>query len=148
MRRAFVIGVGMTTFIKPVRESNPDYHVKSCRFESNARPIAKCNKQSGICLWWLLCWSATFDDVGQTVIPIYNLNNNCSTGPTTIHLNYRAKSGGLCFMFGDGENVKRLNREDFSDRADPLGSWTMQLYILVMRALKICRNMERLLTFS
>jgi sterol carrier protein 2 len=26
-RRVFVVGVGMTKFIKPGREGNPDYHI-------------------------------------------------------------------------------------------------------------------------
>lgn len=34
-------------------------------------------------------------EVGMTGIPVYNVNNNCSTGSTAIHLGAKMITGGV-----------------------------------------------------
>merc|ERR1711977_378111 len=41
------------------------------------------------------CGQRVFYQFGMTQIPIYNVNNNCSTGSTGLHLGRTMISGGM-----------------------------------------------------
>lgn len=62
-------------------------------------------------------------EVGMTGVPVYNVNNNCATSSSALHLGKNLIAGGvydciLCFGF-DKMQVGALNTS-FTDRADPL----------------------------
>jgi len=132
MKRVFVVGVGMTKFIKPGRPGNPDYPIMAKQATLRAlrdlnMPYSKVQQAAVGYVYGDSCsGQRALYEVGQTGIPIYNLNNNCSTGSTAIHLSYRAIAGGFCDLalsLGFEKMQKGSLGKTFTDRADPLGPW-------------------------
>lgn len=101
MSKVFVIGVGMTKFIKPGNPLNPDYpemakqaglralHDAGISFKKIEQ--ATCSYVYGDST----CGQRAMYELGMTGIPIYNINNNCSSGSSAIHLGYSFVKGGL-----------------------------------------------------
>jgi len=62
-------------------------------------------------------------EVGMSGIPVYNVNNNCSTGSTAIHIGYNLIRGGLhdCVLAAGFEKMEKgsLNLK-WPDRTNPL----------------------------
>lgn len=98
-RRVNVIGVGMVKFQKP--GASDEYNVMA----SNA--IREAMKDAGVKFEHIeqafagyvygdsTCGQRALYEVGMTGIPIFNVNNNCSTGSTALWLAARAIRGGL-----------------------------------------------------
>ena len=62
-------------------------------------------------------------EVGMSGIPIYNVNNNCSTGSSAIHLAKNMVAGGIhsCVLAFGFEKMERGSLGlKFPDRANPL----------------------------
>ncbi|KAG6300138.1 sterol carrier protein 2 [Claviceps aff. purpurea] len=84
----YVLGVGMTKFIKPRHQV--DY--TQLGFEAGIKALldAHINYDSieqGIacyCYGDSTCGQRVFYQFGMTKIPLYNVNNNCSTGSTGL----------------------------------------------------------------
>lgn len=132
MKRVFVVGNGMTKFIKPGRITNPDYTVMGKQSTLRALrdlglPYNMVQQAAVGYVYGDSCsGQRTLYEVGQTGIPIYNLNNNCSTGSTALHLSYRAVAGGfvdLALALGFEKMQKGSLGKVYNDRADPLGPW-------------------------
>ena len=132
MRRVFVIGVGMSKFLKPGHPSNPDYPLLAkqsvLRALRDAKlPYTKIQQASVGYVYADSCaGQRALYEVGQTGIPIYNVNNNCATGSTAIHMCYQAIAGGFCDLslaLGFERMQKGSIGKTFLDRADPLGPW-------------------------
>ena len=87
---AYVIGVGMTKFLKP--RGKVDY--VELGFEAGVKAMldAKINyddvEQGVACYIYggSTCGQRVFYQFGMTQIPIYNVNNNRSTGSTGLHM--------------------------------------------------------------
>ena len=136
MKRVFVVGVGMTKFIKPGRPGNPDYPEMGKQATLRAlRDLGlpyKFVQQAAVGYVYAdsCAGQRTLYEVGQTGIPIYNVNNNCATGSTAIHLSYRAIAGGFCDLalaLGFEKMGKGSLGKTFTDgRADPLGPWDLK----------------------
>jgi sterol carrier protein 2 len=62
-------------------------------------------------------------DVGMSGVPIYNVNNNCATGSSAIHLAKNLIAGGIhnCVLAVGFEKMERGSLGlKFPDRTNPL----------------------------
>jgi sterol carrier protein 2 len=90
MQPCYVLGVGMTKFIKP--RGKVEY--TELGFEAGVKAMldAQINYddvEQGVacyCYGDSTCGQRVFYQFGMTQIPIYNVNNNCSTGSTGLHM--------------------------------------------------------------
>jgi len=128
-RRVFVIGVGMTKFIKPGQATAPDYP------EMSKQAINRALRDAGIqykeidqvVAGYVAGDSAAGQravyEVGLSGVPIYNVNNNCSTGSTALYMAKKFIQGGLsecALAFGFEKMKKGSLGTFFNDRALPL----------------------------
>jgi acetyl-CoA acetyltransferase len=69
------------------------------------------------------CGQRALYEIGLTGIPIYNVNNNCSTGSTALYLAKQLVEGGLaeCVMAVGFEKMERGSLgSKFTDRTNPM----------------------------
>lgn len=91
MVKVFVVGVGMTAFLKP-SDSNPKFYQLAATAVRRALRDARLdyNAIEQACAGYVYSESTAGQralyEVGMTGIPVYNVNNNCSTGSTAIIL--------------------------------------------------------------
>ena len=127
--RAYVLGVGMTKFIKP--RGKVDY--TELGFEAGIKAMldAKINyddvDQGVACYVYgdSTCGQRVFYQFGMTQKPIYNVNNNCSTGSTGLHLARTLVSHGAadCILVVGFEKMNPGSLQSyFNDRANPIGT--------------------------
>ncbi|XP_077865417.1 sterol carrier protein 2-like [Saccoglossus kowalevskii] len=104
--RVFVIGVGMTKFEKPGRRKDFDYPDMAKESGTKALKDAGISFKDvehasvGYCYGDSTCGQRAVYQLGMTGIPIYNVNNNCSTGSTALLIAKQLIEGGLanCVM--------------------------------------------------
>lgn len=88
--KIYVIGVGMTKFEKPGKRENFDYPDMAKEAVTKALQDAKISYDTvkAACVGYVYgdstCGQRALYDVGLTGCPIYNVNNNCSTGSTAL----------------------------------------------------------------
>ncbi|KAK4951510.1 hypothetical protein LTR10_010486 [Elasticomyces elasticus] len=125
----YVLGVGMTKFIKP--RGKVDY--TELGFEAGVKAMldAQVNYdeiEAGIacyCYGDSTCGQRVFYQFGMTQIPIYNVNNNCSTGSTGLHLGRTMIAGGMAdavLVVGFEKMFPGSLQSFFNDRANPTGT--------------------------
>ncbi|KAL8807690.1 MAG: hypothetical protein Q9223_004249 [Gallowayella weberi] len=125
---AYVLGVGLTKFVKP--RGKIDY--TELGFEAGIKALldAQINYddvEQGIacyCYGDSTCGQRVFYQFGMTHIPIYNVNNNCSTGSTGLHMARQAVSHGAadCVMVVGFEKMFPGSLQGFfKDRTNPVG---------------------------
>ena len=96
-KKVYVIGVGMTKFTKPGDPAAPDYHIagKEAILEALADAGIGYDKVqqawTGYVYGDSCCGMRAVYEVGQTGIPIFNVNSNCSTG-SSAHSSWPAAS--------------------------------------------------------
>ena len=126
-RRVNVIGVGMTKFAKPGQSD--DYHVMASKAAHAALQDAKIPYETveqayaGYVYGDSTCGQRAMYEVGLTGIPVFNVNNNCSTGSTAIMLAKQAVEGGLiecALVVGFEKMEKGALGSKFTDRENPL----------------------------
>jgi acetyl-CoA acetyltransferase len=106
-RKVYVIGVGMTMFERCERDIRELTHEAGTQALTEAGvPFdqieqAFCGYVSGMSTLGQQC----VYNIGMTGIPVYNVNNNCSTGSTALFLGYNA------IRFGQNECVLALGFE-------------------------------------
>ncbi|EGR29748.1 n-terminal domain protein [Ichthyophthirius multifiliis] len=131
-RRVFVVGVGMTKFIKPGNPHNPDYPQMAKQAINRALSDANINfnKIQSATIGYVYgdstCGQKALYEVGMTGIPIYNVNNNCATGSTAIYLAYQFIQGGAqdcCLALGFEKMEKGSLTLKYKDREQPLGKF-------------------------
>jgi acetyl-CoA acetyltransferase len=97
-RRVNVIGVGMTKFAKPGQSE--DYHVMASKAARAALEDAKVPYETvehvyaGYVYGDSTSGQRAVYEVGLTGVPVFNVNNNCSTGSTALMLARQAVAGG------------------------------------------------------
>jgi sterol carrier protein 2 len=97
-RRVNVIGVGMTKFAKPGQSE--DYHVMASKAARTALEDAKIPYEAvqhvyaGYVYGDSTSGQRAVYEVGLTGVPVFNVNNNCSTGSTALMLARQAVAGG------------------------------------------------------
>ncbi|CAH1773112.1 unnamed protein product [Owenia fusiformis] len=128
-RRVFVVGVGMTKFEKPGRRDNFDYP------DMALEAVTKALKDSGVhykeveqacvgyCYGDTTCGQRAIYEVGMTGIPVYNVNNACSTGSTALMMARQFIEGGLseCVLALGFEKMERGSLSaKYMDRTNPM----------------------------
>ncbi|RVX70818.1 hypothetical protein B0A52_05469 [Exophiala mesophila] len=123
---SYVIGVGLTRFIKP--RGLVDY--PELGFEAGIKAMVDAGinydqVDQGIacyCYGDSTCGQRVFYQFGMTQIPIYNVNNNCSTGSTGLFMASQLIGGGLanCILIVGFEKMAAGSlKSAYSDRAPP-----------------------------
>jgi sterol carrier protein 2 len=122
----YVLGVGMTKFIKP--RGKVEY--TELGFEAGIKALLDAqisydDVEQGVacyCYGDSTCGQRVFYQFGMTGIPIYNVNNNCSTGSTGIHMARDLIGHGAsdCVMVVGFEKMAAGSLSDkFDDREPP-----------------------------
>ncbi|MEO3785809.1 lipid-transfer protein [Actinocorallia sp. B10E7] len=99
MSKVYVVGVGMTKFEKPGRRENWDY--PQMARESGTRALEDAGIAYGLVeqayVGYVYGESTSGQravyELGMTGIPVFNVNNNCSTGSTALYLAAQAIRG-------------------------------------------------------
>ena len=126
-RRVNVIGVGMIKFAKP--GASEDYPVMASKAARSAiadagvkyEEIEQC--YAGYVFGDSTCGQRAVYEIGLTGIPVFNVNNNCSTGSTALYLARQAVEGGLaeCVLaLGFEQMEKGALGSKYSDRTNPM----------------------------
>ena len=126
-RRVNVIGVGMVKFQKP--GASDEYNVMA------ANAIRAAMKDGGVEFKDIeqavagyvygdsTCGQRAVYDVGLTGIPVFNVNNNCSTGSSALMLAKQMVEGGIaeCVLaVGFEQMMKGALASQWNDRTNPL----------------------------
>jgi acetyl-CoA acetyltransferase len=127
-RKVFVVGVGMTKFEKP---GSKDWDYPDMAREAGSKALADAGlaitdiEQAavGYCYGDSTCGERAFYELGHTGIPIYNVNNNCSTGSTALFMAKQFVEGGLadCAMALGFEKMEKGSLGvKYTDRTNPM----------------------------
>lgn len=130
----YVLGVGMTRFIKP--RNKADYNELGYEAGIKALLDAHINyddvDQGVACYVYgdSTCGQRVFYQFGMTGIPIYNVNNNCSTGSTGLFMGRQMITSGAadCVMVVGFEKMNPGSLQSvYQDRANPTGLFTQNM---------------------
>ena len=104
-RKTYVVGVGMTKFEKP---GSRDWDYPDMGREAGTKALEDAGIQVtdldqaavGYCYGDSTCGQRAFYELGHPGIPIYNVNNNCSTGSTALFMAKQFVEGDIadCVM--------------------------------------------------
>ena len=126
-RRVNVVGVGMTKFAKP--GASDDYHVMAAQAGKAALADASVDYKlieqayAGYVYGDSTCGQRAVYELGLSGIPVFNVNNNCSTGSTALMLGKQAIEGGIAecvLVVGFEQMEKGALGSKFNDRTNPL----------------------------
>lgn len=132
-RKVFVIGVGMTKFIPPGKPGNPDYHQMAK--QAGLRALHDAGIDYGL-IEQVTCSYVYGDscsgqralyEIGLSGVPVFNVNNNCSSGSTGLYIGHNLIKGGLhdCVMALGFEKMQKGSlKSHFGDRENPLSKFT------------------------
>jgi acetyl-CoA acetyltransferase len=134
--RTFVIGVGMTKFDKPgTKEGDyPDWAK-----EAGEKALADAGVEYdlveqayvGYCYGESTSGQRALYQLGLTGIPMVNVNNNCSTGSTALHLARQSVKGGLadCALALGFEKMEMGSLGvKWTDRTNPMDKHAMRMF--------------------
>ncbi len=122
-----VLGVGMIKFAKP--GASDDYNVMAAgaiREALNDAGVEYPEVQqayAGYVYGDSTCGQRAVYEVGITGIPVFNVNNNCSTGSSALMLGAQAIAGGMAecvLVVGFEKMEKGALGSKFTDRTNPL----------------------------
>jgi sterol carrier protein 2 len=127
-RKVYVIGVGMTKFEKP---GSKDWDYPDMAKEAGEKALKDAGipytavEQAavGYCYGDSTCGQRAIYTLGMTGIPVYNVNNNCSTGSTALFMAKQFVEGGLadCAMALGFEKMEKGSLGvKYSDRTNPM----------------------------
>ena len=127
-RKVFVVGVGMTKFEKPFSK---EWDYPDMAKEAGQKALADAGiayeeiEQAcvGYCFGDSTSGQRAIYGLGLTGIPIYNVNNNCATGSTALHMAKQFVEGGIaeCVMALGFEKMEKGSRgTKYTDRANPM----------------------------
>jgi len=126
-RRVNVIGVGMVKFQKP--GASEEYNVMASKAARSALADAGVaydlieQVYAGYVYGDSTCGQRAVYEVGLTGVPVFNVNNNCSTGSTALMLARQAIEGGVaeCVLaLGFEQMEKGALQAKWTDRTNPL----------------------------
>ncbi|XP_043503543.1 sterol carrier protein 2 [Polistes fuscatus] len=127
--KIYVIGVGMTKFEKPGKEDGPDFPQLAKEALNNALKDANVpySDIKAACVGYVYgdstCGQRAIYEVGLSGCPIYNVNNNCSTGSTALMLAKQIIESGNadCALALGFEKMERGSlTSKFLDRTNPM----------------------------
>ncbi|KAJ5394668.1 uncharacterized protein N7487_012309 [Penicillium crustosum] len=129
--QSYVLGVGMTQFLKPRRTREyPELGYEAAVKALIDAHITYDDVQAGVACY---CYGDTTSgqrimyQLGMTGIPIYNTNNACATGSTGLHLARTLVKGGQadCVLVVGFEQMRPGSiKSVWDDRPSPLGPST------------------------
>ncbi len=126
-KKVNVIGVGMIKFTKPGKSD--DYNIMAAGAARNALADAGIEygeieqAYAGYVYGDSTCGQRAIYEVGLTGIPVFNVNNNCSTGSTALMLAQQAIAGGMaeCVLAVGFEQMERgALGAKWTDRTNPM----------------------------
>jgi acetyl-CoA acetyltransferase len=132
-RKVYVVGVGMTKFEKP-GSRDWDYPQMVKEAAEKALADAKISYKeieqavAGYCYGESTSGERALYEIGLTGVPIYNVNNNCSTGSTALFLAKQLVEGGLseCVMAVGFEKMEKGSLgAKYMDRVNPMDKHMM-----------------------
>lgn len=124
-----MIGVGMTKFEKPGRREDFDYPQMAKEAVTKALQDAHVNYEDvrAVCVGYVYGDSTSGQraiyEVGLNGCPIYNVNNNCSTGSTALYLGKQIVEAGNadCVLALGFEKMERGSlTAKYLDRTNPM----------------------------
>jgi len=126
--KVFVVGVGMTKFEKP---GSKEWDYPDMAREAGTKALQDAGiafddiEQAavGYCYGDSTCGERAFYELGHSGIPVYNVNNNCSTGSTALFMAKQFIEGGLadCAMALGFEKMEKGSLGvKYTDRTLPL----------------------------
>ncbi|XP_071557099.1 sterol carrier protein 2 [Temnothorax nylanderi] len=127
--KVYVIGVGMTKFEKPGRREEFDYPQMAKEAVTKALQDARVPYKSvqAVCVGYVYgdstCGQRAVYEVGLSGCPIYNVNNNCSTGSTALYLGKQIVESGNadCVLALGFEKMERGSlMSKYMDRTNPM----------------------------
>lgn len=134
-RSAYVLGVGLTRFLKPRRQRTyPDLGFEAGVKAMLDAHITYDDVQVGVacyCYNDTTCGQRVFYQFGMTGIPIYNTNNACATGSTGIQLATTFVRGGsvdVVLVVGFESMAPGSIKSVWSDQPDPLELETKMMF--------------------
>ena len=127
-KKVFVVGVGMTKFEKPFSK---DWDYPDMAKEAGEKALADAGiaydeiEQAcvGYCYGESTSGQRAVYELGLTGIPIYNVNNNCATGSTALHMAKQFVEGGIadCVLALGFEKMEKGSLGvKYTDRANPM----------------------------
>jgi acetyl-CoA acetyltransferase len=127
-KKAFVVGVGMTKFEKP---GSKDWDYPDMAKEAGTNALADAGidyseiQQAavGYCYGDSTCGERAVYTLGLTGIPVYNVNNNCSTGSTALFMAKQFVEGDLvdCALALGFEKMEKGSLGiKYTDRTNPM----------------------------
>lgn len=127
-RKVYVVGVGMTKFEKP---GSKDWDYPDMAREAGSKALQDAGiaynliEQAcvGYCYGESTCGQRAVYGLGLTGIPVYNVNNNCSTGSTALFMAKQFVEGGLadCVLALGFEKMEKGSLGvKYSDRTNPM----------------------------
>ncbi|KAL0822042.1 hypothetical protein ABMA28_005414 [Loxostege sticticalis] len=127
-RKVYVVGVGMTKFIKPGSGKDyPELGKEAVLDALKDAGIKYDDVQQAVCAYVFgdsTCGQRVLYQIGMTGIPIYNVNNNCSTGSNALFLAKQLIEGGISDVILAVGFEKMapgaLGAGAFSDRTNPM----------------------------
>lgn len=126
-RRINVIGVGMVPFAKPGKSE--EYNVMAAKagraaLEDAGVPFGEIEQAyAGYVFGDSTCGQRAVYEIGLTGIPVFNVNNNCSTGSSALMLGAQAIAGGLVecvLVVGFEQMEKGALAAKWTDRTNPM----------------------------
>jgi acetyl-CoA acetyltransferase len=124
--RVFVVGVGMTDFVKP--SSRPDWDYPDMVREAGTQALADAgvtyadvqHVAAGYCFGDTTAGQRAVYELGHTGVPVVNVNNACATGSTALMVVRNAVAAGMadCALAIGFEKMGKVNF--YTDRAYPL----------------------------
>jgi len=126
--KVFVVGVGMTKFTKPGTKPGdyPDWAKEAVLNALNDAKLEYRDIQQacvGFCYGDSTSGQRALYEVGMTGIPIYNVNNNCSTGSTALYLAKQLiENGNVECMLALGFEKMEMGslKPKYTDRVHPI----------------------------
>ncbi len=127
-RKAYVVGVGMTKFEKP---GSKDWDYPDMGREAGTKALEDAGIQVtdldqaavGYCYGDSTAGERAFYELGHSGIPIYNVNNNCSTGSTALFMAKQFIEGGIadCVLALGFEKMEKGSLGiKYTDRTNPM----------------------------
>src|SRR5215813_11352843 len=126
-RKVNVIGVGMVPFAKPGKSE--EYHVmaskagKAALADANVPYDQVAQAYAGYVYGDSTCGQRAVYQLGLTGVPVFNVNNNCSTGSSALMLGAQAVAGGIaeCVIVVGFEQMEAgALQAKWTDRTNPL----------------------------
>jgi sterol carrier protein 2 len=126
--RVFVVGVGITKFEKPFSK---DWEYTDIAREAGLMALEDAglayDRIEQACVGYVYgestCGQNAVYELGLTGIPVYNVNNNCSTGATALYMAKQLVEGGLseCVLALGFEKMQKGSLPVKSADANPVG---------------------------